>query len=551
MKRLADFDIWINPQFNLPAAGEVAAYPVQLFHSPAGTAFGQLKLELGDADFQTQLLQVRSIEPNLEQRKLFGSHLFNALFTNSVRDRWNTSLGIVQANNEYEGLRLRLTINVPELALLPWELLHSHELGFLATSSNQVVMRYLPVPEPPRLQSQPPLRLLLVVESPKGLPPIKKQEVDRIEKAINTLQDVVQLIMLRNASVDAIKTALLQHDIHILHFLGHGTQNTLALTKEDGKTPDFIDDQQFAQLFLGQNSLRLVVLTACQSSHGEGDGLFTGIGPALIQKRVPAVIAMQYPAVQLETAGKFSTGFYKALANGVPVDEAVNEARQLLSAGALLHGRDWSTPVLYMGTRESKILNFALEEEGETHFSSLQAIAQQSADAQAALQELTTRMAEIKLRAQRLEEWLLLERNFRILQTTFDGFNSQVKSANHAQNNVSDEKIQFIEFLWTHCRQQMTELKGAIAQIVHLQNTLESQNGKPALDINQRLGNLFELSDKIQANVFSVKIQELLPQCLLFLDALSQQLTDTRNLLASELKELTNITHQINARLDR
>jgi hypothetical protein len=54
--------------------------------------------------------------------------------------------------------------------------------------------------------------------------------------------------------------------------------------------------------------------------------------------------------VYRRTAGGFNRAFYKALAEGITVDEAVTAGRQALSVEAL-DQRDWSTPVLQLGTR--------------------------------------------------------------------------------------------------------------------------------------------------------------------------------------------------------
>jgi hypothetical protein len=78
---------------------------------------------------------------------------------------------------------------------------------------------------------------------------------------------------------------------------------------------------------------------------------------------------MQYNAVTMDTASRFSQALYVALANGIPVDFAVNEARQQISAGNLLKQRDWSTPVLYMGTRQGCIWSIGNIPPPETRWS--------------------------------------------------------------------------------------------------------------------------------------------------------------------------------------
>src|SRR5262249_25095400 len=154
-------------------------------------------------------------------------------------------------------------------------------------------------------------------ESPPGAAAVEEREVEQLRAALTDLGDRVDLKELRNATLEEIQGAL-QDNYHVLHLLGHGISGKLRLTGSDGRAVS-VEDQAFAQLALGRRSLRLVVLSACHSSHSEEGGLFAGTGPALIRKRVPAVVAMQYPAVYQSTAGLFSRALYGALAHGLPI----------------------------------------------------------------------------------------------------------------------------------------------------------------------------------------------------------------------------------------
>jgi len=195
MNNYADFEVWIGaPMSGLTSPG---ASSVQVISSPAGQAQGELSLDLQDPGFQTDLAKVRGIEPDIDLRKSFGERLFNALFKNEVRDMWKISLGRIDAN-QAEGLRLRLRIDPPELSLLPWELLRSDD--FLATSGSVLVSRYLPVPEPPSFTAQKPLKILIVAESPPGVPEIDPKEIDRLEAAVTSLGNKAEHLLLKNVT---------------------------------------------------------------------------------------------------------------------------------------------------------------------------------------------------------------------------------------------------------------------------------------------------------------------------------------------------------------
>jgi hypothetical protein len=391
---LDDFEIWIGASATSP--GGSAVFPARVITSPAGPATGELKLDLRAKELQEALAIARGIDSALQTRRALGQILFRALFSEDVLSAWNQSLGYVDAGAA-AGLRLRLWIDVPELAMLPWELLwDDNRKVFLATTANMAVSRYLPVPEPPLIAAHQRLRILVVVESPQGPPAVKEEEVQRLRASMVAAGNIVEPpVVLRNPKARQIQDGL-QQNYHILHYLGHGQSGKLILTGDDDK-PAGIADAELAVMFRGRRTLRLVVLSACHSSQTQEGGLFGGIGPSLIEARIPAVVAMQYPTVQLETAGQFNEAFYGALAKGISVDVAVNEARQSIAAGPLLEGRDWSTPVLYMGTRTGRLFNFETGEKSEVEhaWNILEVASGESAQTKSALSNLVQRFEQM------------------------------------------------------------------------------------------------------------------------------------------------------------
>jgi hypothetical protein len=291
---------------------------------------------------------------------------------------------------------------------LPWELLHDPGRDlFLATAADIVLSRYLPVPEPAFWASPETLKILLVVESPPGLPEITGKKIDALKQAIDSLGATANCYKAINLTLEDIQTEL-QKDYHLFHLVAHGSGGKLYVISDDKQGRRVVGAREFANLMPGRRSLRLVLINACHSSQPEGLFLFAGVGPALIRQGIPAVIAMQYPTVQLDTATKFSGAFYQSLANGKPADLAVNEARQLLSTDDLAD-LDWSTPILYLGTRSGDILNLPRGEAVSINqaWRSVQVAAGPSGAA-AALTVLAQRFKQIHVREQRLSDLLTL-----------------------------------------------------------------------------------------------------------------------------------------------
>lgn len=458
-RQYADFEIWVDPAPAPP-------YPVRVIHSPAGTATGEMILDVHDKEFRADLETVRKDYPNGELRQKFGQDLFRALFVDDVLARWHGSLGALK---DVDGLRLRLRMDAPQLAALPWELLYDKDSGFLATAANQGVCRYLPIREPPPASKRHDrLRVLLLVESPEshGLKAIDPAEVKQLEEAIAALPNVEYKLVRNVADTDIQKE--LQDDYHVLHFLGHGREGALYLVAGDGKTGVPTYAPAFAQLFQGRYSLRLVVLNACGSSQEVEGGIFSGAGPALVKAGVPAVVAMQYGFVYSETAGLFSKGLYGALAKGYPVDVAVNEGRQIV-AKKLPEDRDWSTPVLYLGAHSGRVLYLS---GGDL----VHEAARESALAAAALAELAQEFEEVAFRSSRLWEWLDFELRIQPLKSHIEKLYDKVQLATQAIAMPPEFywiRVEAVRETWDdHCQEAISKFKSLGQRISYINKTL-------------------------------------------------------------------------------
>ena len=116
-----------------------------------------------------------------------------------------------------------------------------------------------------------------------------------------------------------------------------------------------MDEQAFANLFQGHDdNLGLICLTSCESAQSTAPQSFRGIGPQLVERGVPAVVAMQYE-VKIKSAKVFLEDFYTSIAAHKPVDWAVQMARNAVSIEFNLDNREFATPVLYMRAEDGNI----------------------------------------------------------------------------------------------------------------------------------------------------------------------------------------------------
>ena len=354
-----DFEVEIG-------VGSGRAYPVTVIRSASGEARETMHFPFDELALENQLLSLQNallrsggkrrqmLLPEEQSVQNFGRALFNALFTGEVGKRYAVSQ--LAASNQGKGLRLKLRILSPELAALPWEFLYDPDGSeYICLSSMTPIVRYLELAQPPRpLLVTPPLSILAMTSSPKDLPELDiEREKQRLEKALADLlaRGLVELTWLPGQTWYHLQRAMRRGPWHILHFIGHGgfdartDEGLIALEDEEGKAHQ-LTATHLGRLLADHRSLRLVVLNACEGARGSEQDIFSSTATILVRRGIPAVLAMQYEITD-RAAIELSRVFYEALADGLPVDTAVGEARKAISFG-IVNTLEWGTPVLYM-----------------------------------------------------------------------------------------------------------------------------------------------------------------------------------------------------------
>ncbi|GAA3028281.1 hypothetical protein GCM10020000_00970 [Streptomyces olivoverticillatus] len=305
----------------------------------------------------------RVVPASEEPVRQVGQQLFKALFTGPVYGSYRASLGVAQERQER--LRIVLRLESPELALLPWETLFDPETGSYLCRHEPLV-RHIPAPythEPPEVK--PPLRILVLIASPRGLPPLDTDaERARLEKAL-----AGQLAAEPGGADLAAAGRLGQRartaagrGWHVLHFIGHGDydaradEGLIALVGDDGGA-DMVEASRLADL-LGEAepTPQLVVLNSCASAQGGAHDVFSSTGAALVRSGISAVAAMQF-TVSDRAALRFAQGFYTSLANGHRIDDAARSGRIAMLGGGRT-ALEWITPVLYVRGDTTRLFTF-------------------------------------------------------------------------------------------------------------------------------------------------------------------------------------------------
>lgn len=363
-----DFEIEISP-------GSGREYPVAIVRSPAGEARETMKfpfdeLALRDRLQNLQIALLRSggrrrsfLSPEEQTVQEFGAAMFNALLAGELRSRYDVSQR--EAAQKGLGLRFKMRIQSPELAALPWEFLYDQrQAEYVCLSRSTPVVRYLELPQIIQpLAVTPPLRILGMLVSPSNLDSLDlDNEKDRMEEATKDLQrqGLVELTWLKGKTWRDLQKAMRSGPWHIFHFIGHGAfdrnadEGLIMLEDEAGASHRFTATQ-LGRLLADHHFLRLALLNACEGARSSERDIFSSTGAILVRRGLPAVLAMQYEITD-EAAVEFSRSFYEALAESMPVDAAVAEARKAISL-AVNNTVEWGTPVLYMRASDGKIFD--------------------------------------------------------------------------------------------------------------------------------------------------------------------------------------------------
>ena len=198
----------------------------------------------------------------------------------------------------------------------------------------------------------------------------RSSAIPLIQAMDNLGRSLVKVDILHPPTFKALKEALKQakadnDPYEIVHFDGHGVYDRQvglgALCFEDDRDSESLG-QRLMQLVYAQDlaaelrhyGVPLIYLDACQTAQTKADPQ-ASVSAALLEEGVASVVAMSH-SVLVETARRFVEPFYKALAEGQRVGDAMLVAQNALyddqhrfkvtGAGDLAL-QDWFVPVLY------------------------------------------------------------------------------------------------------------------------------------------------------------------------------------------------------------
>lgn len=347
------------------------------------------KITKDDLQFRTTKVLVDMLRQgrlnDRDEYQILGENLYTILFANKVGAELKAAFQ--QSGLEFVRVELEFEEGREDLASLPWEYVYLPENSdgggyFLAQKKKVVLTRRLRMEKSRSLRiDKPPLKVLFVASSPKqkilNLRTGQQEEIDfRVEydKVLELMQsfdpETIKVTALlpyeKDQNTGQITpratwknfVAMLENEeFHAIHFLGHGRweekKGTILFMKKDG-TPEPMAEDDLASTLDDYQSIRLVFLQACESAFSDPYQAFSGVAQQLAQKKIPAVVGMQYKIHQ-EVANAFACEFYTALAGKSKVDVALQKARWKIATehSGSLDRLSFGLPVLYLRESES------------------------------------------------------------------------------------------------------------------------------------------------------------------------------------------------------
>lgn len=296
-----------------------------------------------------------------------GIELWQWLFDGPIQRSLEHSLGIATGQEQF--LRLRLEIRDPDLITLPWEIMQS-QAGMQAISLSHQKLLFSRTtsdvdPLPPR-RTDHALNILLI--QGQNVPGSRSGgDSLQLQKEAETLTRLLEnsgQISLATASGTfvpcQVDTLIQPTPSELISRLETGSYNILFYAGHGAPAPDggllflgpgvTMNGTELAQV-LTRCQVTLAVFNACWGAQPVRQGQAyiprSSLAEVLLHHGVPAVLGMR-DAIADQEALSFIQAFARALADRMPIDQAVAVARQQLLTLYKFNQPAWTLPVLYL-----------------------------------------------------------------------------------------------------------------------------------------------------------------------------------------------------------
>lgn len=297
----------------------------------------------------------------------WGRQLFDACF--GTAEGTNVYRNLLEAVKDRRQVLLTLGSNESNFLLQPWEMMRDKQgpLAFRGVSIRRQLIGAKPGAAK-SLDIKLPLRLLLIVARPSKTGFIDpRNSMAPLLDALDLLPEgAVELEFCQPPTLSRLEEMIStarreERPFHIVHFDGHGaflpeTGIGALCFERDDRGMDLVAGKRLGDL-LARLDIPLVMLEACRTSDLSDQPVFGSLAPALLESGVGSVVAFSH-SVHVEASRILVERFYRELAKGLSVGQALSEARSALRANprrwlhlgpgaATIDLQDWFIPQLY------------------------------------------------------------------------------------------------------------------------------------------------------------------------------------------------------------
>ncbi len=356
--RYHDFDLRIEPGLN----GKIALHSHCDVHGDFDdvTSIDRQALETDEALLTAEQIERAAVVS-------FGTRLNSCIFAaqqGNIDHHFTRCLGYQDGRvRGTGGVRVRLFVEAPDLAVIPWEYIFSKRLqwGFVGISAVTPIVRFLRLPQAiGSLEVKLPVRMLLAIPDSPGLQ--TKMEREQILATLEPLRDTVQVTPLfGEVTRQQLTDTLATERFDLLHFVGHGDfdeDRAVLVFNRAGGGDELVDHERMASILRNHESMKLVVLNSCRGAQLSASKPFVGMAAELVKLGVPAVIAMQYE-IRDDQALCFARVLYRHLFVGADkgrIEIAISHARNAL-ADEFRDSNAVGLPVLFMHAQEGVLFD--------------------------------------------------------------------------------------------------------------------------------------------------------------------------------------------------
>ena len=313
---------------------------------------------------KSEIGQITAGTCKIEHLHDIGTQLWESLLTGDLRSPAEAARTELIDGAAHLTLRLELP---PDLEALPWEALFDMQrLQFVATHPRAALVRHPPAGlllPGPRARAPGPLQMLVVIPEGSGLG--VDYEYRRIQIALQPLAPILAGGGPRRldgpVTADKLASELEWRAYDIVHFIGHGRVIDGApevRLNDDGGGERWAAGDELAQMFVAKPA-RLVVLNCCLGGKPDARRGFAGLGPLLLTRGVPAVVAMHYE-IDDDAAIAFAGELYQGLASGSApgsATAAVTRGRRALERNYSRRSpRSLVTPLLFLAPGVDRVV---------------------------------------------------------------------------------------------------------------------------------------------------------------------------------------------------